>query len=175
MNFSIQPCKFGYASIVTTDGLLCGLELFGTKELAIQTASLRFLNVKTLKTYDDRNEDPGIQEILQSINENIEYKKPIFFLTGTNFQKKVWEELLKVPTGKTISYKDIATNIGHPNAVRAVGTACGANPIAIIVPCHRAVRSNGKSSGYRWGIEIKNKLLVREFINPFHQKDYLVP
>lgn len=162
MIFSTHPCKFGYVCIVTTDGLLCGLELAETEPLVLFQALARFEKVRALKTFGRIKGYPLFDSILESVNENIACSAITFFLTGTKFQKKVWEELLKVPAGKTISYKEIAFNIGNPNAVRAVGTACGANPIAIIVPCHRAVSSSGKNSGYRWGIEIKKQLLARE-------------
>ena len=86
----------------------------------------------------------------------------IFKQEGTDFQKSVWKEISKIPYGKTKSYQDIAKAINRPRAVRAVGTACGANKLALIIPCHRVVSSTGKNSGYRWGSEIKEKLLELE-------------
>lgn len=85
-----------------------------------------------------------------------------FDLRGTDFQKKVWSELLRIPAGKTRSYSEIATRIGKPNAYRAVANACGANPVAIAVPCHRVVASGGKIGGYGGGLERKRKLLASE-------------
>lgn len=82
---------------------------------------------------------------------------------GTPFQKKVWKALQEIPCGSTVSYTEIAQKIGSPQAIRAVGTACGANTIAIIIPCHRVVRNNGSISGYRWGVERKKLLLQREY------------
>ena len=78
---------------------------------------------------------------------------------GTVFQRKVWEELRRIPRGETRSYAQIARAIGNPGAQRAVGSACGANPAAIVIPCHRAVRSDGGLGGYAWGVERKKKLL----------------
>ena len=78
---------------------------------------------------------------------------------ATSFQVKVYDALLRIPRGQTMSYSDIAMLIGSPGAHRAVGTACGNNHLAIVVPCHRAVRANGKPSGYKWGLEFKNRLL----------------
>jgi O-6-methylguanine DNA methyltransferase len=74
--------------------------------------------------------------------------KPLVLGSGTVFQKKVWRELLKIPKGETRTYKEIAIAIGHPLAVRAVANACGKNPQPIIIPCHRAIRSDGKLGGY---------------------------
>ncbi len=81
---------------------------------------------------------------------------------ATAFQKKVWDQLRQIPRGETRSYADIAREIGSPAAVRAVARACASNPVAITVPCHRVIRSDGELAGYRWGIERKKKLLDRE-------------
>lgn len=83
-------------------------------------------------------------------------------LQGTSFQKQVWQALLKVPLGTTISYTELAQAIGRPKAVRAVAGACAANKIALLVPCHRVVRSDGQLSGYRWGVQRKAALLADE-------------
>lgn len=83
-------------------------------------------------------------------------------LRGTAFQIKVWRFLLRVKPGEVVSYSDLAAGIGHPRAVRAVGSACGANRIAVLVPCHRALRGDGSLGGYRWGLERKRRLLDRE-------------
>jgi AraC family transcriptional regulator of adaptative response/methylated-DNA-[protein]-cysteine methyltransferase len=81
---------------------------------------------------------------------------------GTEFQRRVWDALRRIPAGKTASYTDIARRIGAPKSVRAVAQACGANPIAVAIPCHRVVRSDGDLSGYRWGVGRKRILLERE-------------
>ncbi len=81
---------------------------------------------------------------------------------GTPFQKAVWAELLKIPCGETRSYQHIANAVGQPNATRAVGAANGQNPIAIIIPCHRVIGSNGKLTGYGGGLDMKAKLLAFE-------------
>lgn len=83
-------------------------------------------------------------------------------IEGTDFQKKVWSELRKIPYGKTISYKELAKRIKNDNAVRAVGTANGRNPISIIIPCHRVIAHNGTMGGYAGGLGIKKKLLELE-------------
>ena len=83
-------------------------------------------------------------------------------LVGTPFQLKVWRALRRIPRGQTRTYGQIAREIGHPAAVRAVGTACGANPIAILVPCHRVLRKGGGLGGYFFGAETKQRLLDAE-------------
>ena len=83
-------------------------------------------------------------------------------IRATAFQKKVWDALKQIPRGQTRSYSEVARQIGEPSAVRAVARACATNPVAVAVPCHRVVRSDGDVSGYRWGVERKKKLLERE-------------
>ena len=83
-------------------------------------------------------------------------------IRGTVFQRRVWETLRRIPRGETRTYQDIASAIGAPRAVRAVGSACGANPVALAVPCHRAVRADGGLGGYAWGLQRKRKLLALE-------------
>ncbi len=83
-------------------------------------------------------------------------------IRGTAFQQQVWEALRKIEPGTTASYTEIAARIGRPQAVRAVARACGANAIAVAIPCHRVVRTDGSLSGYRWGVERKGELIRRE-------------
>lgn len=81
---------------------------------------------------------------------------------GTAFQQRVWQALREIPAGETASYSDIAARIGAPKAVRAVAGACAANPLAVVIPCHRVVRTDGGLSGYHWGVARKQALLERE-------------
>ncbi|MCL3859471.1 methylated-DNA--[protein]-cysteine S-methyltransferase [Actinotalea sp. K2] len=83
-------------------------------------------------------------------------------LHGTAFQARVWDALRRIPAGQTRSYTEVAEAIGAPAAVRAVASACGANPVALVIPCHRVVRSDGSLGGYRWGLEVKRRLLETE-------------
>jgi AraC family transcriptional regulator, regulatory protein of adaptative response / methylated-DNA-[protein]-cysteine methyltransferase len=83
-------------------------------------------------------------------------------LRGTPFQRRVWEALRMIPVGTTVTYSELANSIGAPNAVRAVAGACAANPIALAVPCHRVVCSNGNLRGYYWGVERKRELIKME-------------
>jgi len=83
-------------------------------------------------------------------------------IRGTTFQRRVWEALRAIPAGETASYAEIAQRVGSPHAVRAVASACAANKIAVAIPCHRVIATNGGLAGYRWGIERKRRLLERE-------------
>ncbi|AST05526.1 methylated-DNA--[protein]-cysteine S-methyltransferase [Anoxybacillus flavithermus] len=116
----------------------------------------------------DQNEKVA-EPLMQSLEELEQYfqKKRTSFsmplkLVGTPFQLRVWEALQTIPYGQTVSYADIAKQIGQPKAVRAVGNAVGNNPITIVVPCHRVVRTGGGLGGYAWGTERKKWLLTHE-------------
>lgn len=104
--------------------------------------------------------------VRNQITEYLSGKRKSFSLPlkpeGTSFQKSVWNELLKIPYGTTTTYASIATAIGNPKACRAVGRAVGANPIFIIVPCHRVIGSSGKLTGFAYGLDVKRTLLDRE-------------
>lgn len=83
-------------------------------------------------------------------------------LRGTPFQRAVWAALRQIPPGRTETYAEVATRIGHPRAARAVARACAANPVALAVPCHRVVPASGGSGGWRWGADRKRALLAKE-------------
>lgn len=100
-----------------------------------------------------------VMEYLQGKRTSFDFP---YELRGTDFQKKVWNELCKIPYGETRTYKDIACAVGNPKASRAVGMVNNKNPITIVVPCHRVVGSNGKLVGYAGGLDMKEKLLILE-------------
>jgi AraC family transcriptional regulator of adaptative response/methylated-DNA-[protein]-cysteine methyltransferase len=106
---------------------------------------------------------PGIEEKVRAFvaGEGSLARVPLD-IRGTVFQRRVWAELRRIPRGETRTYSEIARAIGAPAAVRAVGSACGANPVALVVPCHRAVRTDGGLGGYAWGLPVKKQLLETE-------------
>jgi len=89
-------------------------------------------------------------------------ERPALDLVGTNFQLRVWEALLRIPSGMIVTYGDLAANLGLPAAARAVGTAVGRNPVSVLIPCHRVLRETGALGGYRWGLDRKRVLLAWE-------------
>jgi AraC family transcriptional regulator of adaptative response/methylated-DNA-[protein]-cysteine methyltransferase len=105
---------------------------------------------------------PALEQILRHLeNPHTALDLPLD-LIGSMFQRRVWNALQKIPVGQTASYQEIARQLGQPKAFRAVANACGANPLAVIVPCHRVLRQDGSLGGYRWGLERKRQLLDRE-------------
>lgn len=118
------------------------------------------------KEDDGESYSEPINECINQLKEYFEGRREEFnlklFIAGTEFQKKVWKELEKIPYGKTSTYKEVAYNINSPKSCRAVGNACNKNKLAIIIPCHRVISSNGKLSGYAGSPENKKKLLELE-------------
>jgi AraC family transcriptional regulator of adaptative response/methylated-DNA-[protein]-cysteine methyltransferase len=121
-------------------------ERFPRAELVVEDAGL--------KEWADR-----IVRFITAPEQNLDLPLDI---RGTAFQARVWRALQKIPLGKTASYTEIAARLGQPKAVRAVAQACAANKLALVVPCHRVIRSDGELGGYRWGLERKRALLARE-------------
>ena len=111
-------------------------------------------------THDPRH--PVLQSATKQLAEYFAGKRTAFSvplrLSGTNFQKKVWQEIARIPYGKTVSYSDLAQRAGAPEAVRAAGTATGRNPLSIIIPCHRVIGKNGSLCGFAGGLERKRYL-----------------
>jgi len=110
--------------------------------------------------------DPRLHGVYFQLQEYFNTERKEFNLPlemeGTDFQKRVWNELLKIPFGQTISYQTLAIRLGDEKLIRAVGTANGSNPLPIVVPCHRVIGANGSMVGYGGGIELKEKLLTLE-------------
>ena len=111
---------------------------------------------------DDSLAGPWARAIAKYLNGRAPMPTLPLDIRGTPFQFSVWEQLCAIPRGETRSYSEIARRIGRPRAIRAVGTANGANPVSILIPCHRALRASGHLGGYRWGLERKRRLLELE-------------
>lgn len=111
------------------------------------------------------HDDNGTLELLECVLEAWEYDRmdtiPLD-LHGTDFQLAVWNALIDIPKGQVVTYSDIASAIGRPLAVRAVGTAIGENPVSLIVPCHRVIQASGNIGNYGWGADIKRSILLEE-------------
>jgi methylated-DNA-[protein]-cysteine S-methyltransferase len=142
------PSEVGLLEITATDGGIAGL---------------RFVKSKTKAQSDSH---PHLSECFRQLDEYFRGKRKRFELKlkpeGTDFQKKVWDELRKIPFGKTASYAEVALAIGRPKAVRAVGGANSRNPIAVIIPCHRVIGSDGSLTGFGGGLWRKDRLLKHE-------------
>jgi AraC family transcriptional regulator of adaptative response/methylated-DNA-[protein]-cysteine methyltransferase len=160
VRYAIVATPLGRMLVAATDRGLCAVR-FG--ETAVQLE--RDLRAE-FHAAEVHREDKALREYVEPLLAAIRGESPTIDLPldirATAFQRKVWETLKKIPSGETRSYTDVAREIGEPSAVRAVARACASNPVAVAVPCHRVVRSDGELAGYRWGIERKKKLLERE-------------
>ncbi len=150
---------FGIIYLASSDDGMVQIGLSTEEKFVVE------LNKKFPKAQIEENNAKN-QLALQQLKDYFSGKRNDFSvplkLAGTEFQKKVWNELLKIPYGQTITYGEIAKNIGNPKAVRAVGLANNRNPVAIIVPCHRVIGANGKLVGYGGGLDMKESLLKLE-------------
>lgn len=108
------------------------------------------------------HQEPWLAEILHRIEGQAPSVDLPLDVQATAFQRRVWQELQKIPRGTTRTYTQVARAMGKPAAVRAVARACATNPVSIVVPCHRVIRTDGQLAGYRWGLQRKQKLLDRE-------------
>jgi AraC family transcriptional regulator, regulatory protein of adaptative response / methylated-DNA-[protein]-cysteine methyltransferase len=152
--------EIGPALAAWTDRGLCLLRLMALdRTKAIRELQERYPHSRLVA------DEAGAEAVFQHVEAFLAGKKNgklDIDLEGTPFQKKVWQALRRIPHGQTKTYQQIARQIGKPRAVRAVGNACGANPVGILVPCHRVVGSDGSLGGYYWGLKTKQKLLDRE-------------
>jgi AraC family transcriptional regulator of adaptative response/methylated-DNA-[protein]-cysteine methyltransferase len=160
ITFAIAPTPLGRLLVAATERGLCSVR-FGENASELERNLRDEFHAAELHR-DDSAMRKYIDPLLASIRgENTVIDLPLD-VRATAFQMKVWETLRQIPSGETRSYSEVAREIGSPAAVRAVARACASNPVALAVPCHRVVRSDGDLAGYRWGIERKKKLLERE-------------
>ncbi len=160
IRWSLRASRLGKVLIATSDDGVCALLMGDDEEMLEKDLRRRFRRAQ-LASVDPKNE----QLVEAALTQIDAPGSPIDFpldLRGSPFQKRVWAALRQIPRGETASYAEIARVIGAPAAMRAVAGACAANPVAIVIPCHRVLRSDGALSGYRWGVERKRELLARE-------------
>ena len=158
--FAIGQCSLGSILVAQSKKGVCSILIGDDPQLLVRDLQDRFPKANLI------GDENGYQELVAKVVGLIE--KPEVGLglpldiRGTAFQQRVWKALQQIPPGSTATYSEIAAKIGMPKAVRAVAQACGANALAIAIPCHRVIRNDGSLSGYRWGVERKRVLLERE-------------
>jgi len=161
IRYGIHPTPFGKCLIATTDRGICHLGFVQTSEGdAIDNLVSDW---KQATMIEDFKVTSHLIKPIFELQYGVQRSEPLrIYLRGTNFQLKVWEALLQIPAGTATTYEGIAERIGKPSATRAVGTAIGHNPIAVLIPCHRVIRKVGDFGNYRYGALRKKALLVRE-------------
>jgi AraC family transcriptional regulator of adaptative response/methylated-DNA-[protein]-cysteine methyltransferase len=158
--YSIGACSFGSILVARSEKGICAILIHDDDQPLLADLQKRFPKATLIEDQDDFKH--WLAQIVHFVEEPKKGLELPLDIRGTLFQQRVWQRLQKIPLGTTASYTDIATQLGDPKAVRAVASACAANPIALLVPCHRVVRSDGAISGYRWGVENKRMLIARE-------------
>jgi AraC family transcriptional regulator of adaptative response/methylated-DNA-[protein]-cysteine methyltransferase len=160
IRFAVGQCSLGAILVAASIKGVCAILLGDDPEALVCDLQDRFAKASLVGA------DPTFEALVAKVvgfveAPNLGLGLPLD-VRGTAFQQRVWNALTKIPAGSTASYADVAVKIGAPKAVRAVAQACGANALAVAIPCHRVVRSDGGLSGYRWGVERKRTLLARE-------------
>jgi AraC family transcriptional regulator of adaptative response/methylated-DNA-[protein]-cysteine methyltransferase len=160
IRFAIGASALGAILVAETARGICAITLGDDPHLLVERFQDQFPHANLI------GDDPDFQKRVAQVVGFVEspglgLALPLD-IRGTVFQERVWQALRDIPIGSTVTYTDIAARIGMPSAVRAVANACGANRLAVAIPCHRVVRSDGSLSGYRWGIERKRQLLEHE-------------
>lgn len=160
ISYAITEFSLGYIIIAKTAKGVCAIYFDSKPEILRQNLSKKF---PTFTLVEDNH---AMKELSQSIIDYVDKGSIIpsiqLDLHGTSFQQKVWHELCDIAKGSTSTYTLIANKLGIPKGYRAVANACAANNIALLIPCHRVLRSDGNIAGYRWGVERKLELLKRE-------------
>jgi AraC family transcriptional regulator of adaptative response/methylated-DNA-[protein]-cysteine methyltransferase len=160
IGYTIVDSALGRLLVAATENGVCFVSLADSDQ-TLETALRGDYHAAQIE-----RDDAGLRQWVSAVLGYLNGKQPHLDLPldiqGTAFQRQVWEALRAIPYGETRTYSQIAKAIGRPGAARAVGHACGANPVALVVPCHRAVGSKGALTGYRWGVARKEKLLARE-------------
>ena len=156
--YSFIQSHFGEILVASTEKSVCLIWFVDDRNEAVAALSKRFPETSIEEKAEDLH-----QAILQFFQpDDSKWPKLHVQVQGSPFQLKVWKELLQIPLGQLTNYKNIADQIGQPNASRAVGTAIGKNPIAYLIPCHRVVQTNGQLGGYMWGINRKSAIIKWE-------------
>ncbi len=164
VRMSAMPGPWGEIWVASTEQGICGISLRGERERLIRDLDGRREGCIFLD--DPRSHKDAIRQIREYLQGRRRRFDLSLDLWGSLFQRRVWDALLEVPYGETRSYKDVALRVGVPKGVRAVGQANGRNPVPLIVPCHRIIRSSGALGGYGGGLDIKRDLLALESSEP---------
>ncbi len=160
IRYAIAKSPLGKMLVATTVRGVCAVA-FGDKDVAL-IEELRERFSKAKRTRDDAGLADAVRSVAAHLGEHAAAADLPMDVRATAFQERVWRELRTIPRGETRTYSQIAKQIGKPKAVRAVAGACAANPVAVVVPCHRVVGADGTLTGYRWGVERKRRLLEQE-------------
>lgn len=160
IHFALGECSLGSVLVAQSPRGVCAIMLGDDPAELLTDLQRRFAKAELVGAEPGyENHVAAVVGLMESPSSDLDLPLDI---RGTAFQQRVWEALRAIPAGQTVTYAEIARRIGRPTATRAVAGACAHNKLAVVIPCHRVVRSDGGLSGYRWGVERKRSLLQRE-------------
>lgn len=165
IRYTVVPSPLGRLLVAVTDRGVCAVTL-GESESALERSLREQFPAAQVERIDAG--DAWLRGLVKEVAARIARpgangpSTPALDLQGTAFQWRVWQALLTIPVGETRTYQEVARSIGQPRAIRAVASACAANKVAVVVPCHRVIRTDGSLGGYRWGLPRKQRLLAEE-------------
>jgi AraC family transcriptional regulator of adaptative response/methylated-DNA-[protein]-cysteine methyltransferase len=160
IRFAIGECSLGSILVASSEEGVCAISMGDNPDALARDLQDRFSKANLIG--GDRDFEKTVAKVVGLIEApRVGFDLPLD-VRGTAFQQRVWQALREIPVGSTASYTEVAVRIGLPKAARAVAQACGANALAVAIPCHRVLRTDGDLSGYRWGVERKRVLLERE-------------
>ena len=172
ISYSSCRTKIGLMMLAATDKGVCFIQFGDSKKLLLKGLINEFPQAKL--TQSKANKSAPLNDWQFAIEQHLSNNAPRpdlpLDIRGTVFQTKVWQFLISIKAGKTLSYTELATELGNPKAARAVASACAKNRIAVLIPCHRILRGDGSLGGYRWGLERKQALLDQELAQELPQK-----
>src|SRR5688572_10923268 len=164
MTYLVGRCWLGSILVASTEEGLAATLLGDDRDAHVRSLRSRFPDAHLVA--GDRRFDDLVADVVRFVEAPASrFERPLD-MRGTNFERRVWLALREIPAGSTATYSEIAARIGAPHASYDVGQACAANPLAVVVPCHRVVRKDGTLAGYRWGTRRKRALLAREAASP---------
>lgn len=156
IEYAVHETPFGTAFIATTPRGICSFSFCEHTEIDEHLAALQ-KKWRHASLRENREQTQAVVQAMFGAEKKID--RPVsLYVSGTNFQISVWKALLQIPPAKVVSYSQVANAIGHPGSARAVGLAVGANPIALLIPCHRVIQQSGKLGGYHWGLTRKQAI-----------------
>ncbi len=160
IRFAVAQCSLGALLVAASDTGICEIALHEDPEQLVRNLQDRFKAARLIGA--DAQFEDWVAAVVGFVEDPSRGLDLPLDVRGTAFQRRVWQALRGIPVGETATYTDIAERIGSPRAVRAVARACATNNIALAIPCHRVVRTDGSLAGYRWGIDRKRELIARE-------------
>ena len=158
IGFAVVPCSLGFVIIAVSEQLIRSIMVGDDPEMLVSDLQNQFPNA-VIEVADD---EPLVAKVVELIERPERAADLPLDMRGTEFQLRVWRALQEVPAGETVSYQALAEKIGAPHAAAEVARACAANPLAVAIPCHRAVQATGELVGCRWGTELQRALIERE-------------